>query len=1295
MVFVHQSTVKTTAIPIFCSALLLIIFQLFGLVVFHTFAELFTVIVGFVIFIVALTTFQLNQNSLFVLLGITYGNVALLDLFHLLTIPSMPLAIANNPQITLHLWVYARVIEAIALVIVPSFMGRTITLKPYLLGITTASILLLFLAFSSPMPIFINHNGLTMTKVFAEYAIIALLIVAFWRFYRIRQSIETSTNTAILISIIFTVFAEFLFTLYRDFHHIPFVFGHVAKFISFWFIYQGLIAHNLVKPFALFLKQASTYDAIPHITLVVDDNGFIHQLNQAAKNYLNQPASSQTHQHHLLHDPNIAINDCPICQAIGQHLPLKNVLILHNQKWFMVSTAPIMLEQHISTTVCTYTDVTETINTKTALAQQEQLLSQLLDNTETVSILGFNQDRQLFYINQAAERLFDLDRTKVINQYYEQLFPLENPIQLKQQFEQWLTASSTIPSFKRNLHLSHTTTRYLYTNVVVIRSPKQQTLMYLFDIDISAMRLAEQQLLEKQAIVQAVFEAIPDIFFLMDNQGVILQYHSNQQADLYVDPAKFIHKKMYDVLPYPLNEQFKQQVLKALASHNLEYFDYPLTVNGVKKYFEARVKSLPNQQVIAMIKDVTSQKNNELALHEKEQLYRQMFEHNSAIKLIIDPNTGNIIEANRAAKEFYGYGDQLLQMTIMDLRVDAIDTVREDINSTIKQQKTFFQTQHRLASGETRTIEVHSGPIQLGNKTVLFSIIQDISEQQKAITELIETEKRLQDLFNNTSSIIYIKDKEGHYIGVNKSFEALFNITEPEIRGKTDFDLFEPEIAQQFRHNDQLAINSQTPIEKEEKVYINGEYRYYISIKFPMRNSHNEVSGICAISTDITERKQAEQQILHQAHYDSLTELPNRFLSLDRLKHLVVEAKRNESLVAVLFLDLDDFKKINDSLGHAIGDQLLIQAAERLTAIVRQEDTVGRLGGDEFIVLLKDLKQTADAESVIKQLLKTFRHPFVINERELMITLSIGVAIYPDNGSTPDELLRNADAAMYNAKQQGRNTCAYFNDEMNAILARRLAVEEQLQGALQRDELTVYFQPQIQLQSNTIIGAEALIRWQNSTLGTISPVEFIPIAEQSGLIISIGQYVIKQSLALIQQWQQAHQQPLRIAVNLSPRQFRDPNLVRFIATALSDSGVQPSQLELEITEGVLLSGHRYIDNALNELADMGITLSMDDFGTGYSSLSYLRKYPFHVLKIDRGFVDGILTTKADKELVNASITLAHSLGMKVVAEGVESAEQLTLLSQLNCDFAQGFYIAKPMPAKKLLALSLTFSPPAH
>ena len=404
---------------------------------------------------------------------------------------------------------------------------------------------------------------------------------------------------------------------------------------------------------------------------------------------------------------------------------------------------------------------------------------------------------------------------------------------------------------------------------------------------------------------------------------------------------------------------------------------------------------------------------------------------------------------------------------------------------------------------------------------------------------------------------------------------------------------------------------------------------------------------------------------------------------------MLKESKRAEKQAAVFFLDLDDFKKVNDTLGHQIGDELLVEAANRLKAAVRDDDVIGRLGGDEFIVLLNQVGNSRTIGKVAEKLLDQFRVPFNLKGRELMSTVSIGIAVYPNDGKSPVELLRQADAAMYHSKEQGRNTYNFYTERMNKDVARRLLIEEHLRSALNKNEFYVIFQPVVDLRRRVVVGAEALLRWNNSEMGNVQPDEFIPIAEQTGLIVTIGQYVLEQAFMVVSVWREKYAIDFQVAVNISPRQFRDPGLVEYIQRRLEKYALPASAIELEITEGVLMTGHGMIDVALSDLNKMGMGISMDDFGTGYSSLSYLRSYPFDTLKVDKSFINDITVDHADLKLVAAAIAMGQGLGLKVIAEGIETEEQYQLLLAHQCEYGQGYLFSHPVPADEFELLLQT------
>jgi diguanylate cyclase (GGDEF)-like protein len=518
-----------------------------------------------------------------------------------------------------------------------------------------------------------------------------------------------------------------------------------------------------------------------------------------------------------------------------------------------------------------------------------------------------------------------------------------------------------------------------------------------------------------------------------------------------------------------------------------------------------------------------------------------------------------------------------------------------------------------------------------------------------------------------------------------------------------------------FDANYQSFLNSVHPLDRElvtsaieEALYERKPYNIDHRILLPdgverIVHAEAEVSRdedgrpvwMAGIMQDITERKRAEEQIYHLAYFDSLTGLPNRLLFKEYLSHALAHATRTQKMAAILFLDLDRFKQINDTLGHSIGDKLLQRVAECLVVCIRKCDTLGRvaggdvtssvsrLGGDEFTVLLTDIDTVQDAARVAHRIISTVSQPFNLDGHEMIVTTSIGISLYPDDGKDVVTLIKNADTAMYHAKDQGRNNFQFYNQSMNSTAYERLVLENHLRKALERNEFVLHYQPQFDIMTDEIIGVEALIRWRHPDLGMVSPGVFIPLAEETGLIMQIDEWVLKTACAQNKAWQEAGLPFITMAVNLSGQNFIRKNLVGIIARAIEDTRLDPRYLELELTESVLMKNAKETASTLQVLKEMGLRFSIDDFGTGYSSLSYLKRFPLDTLKIDQSFIREITTDSDNAAITTAIIAMAHSLKLKVVAEGVETEEQLAFLRDHGCHAMQGFLYSKPLPAAEV------------
>lgn len=596
-----------------------------------------------------------------------------------------------------------------------------------------------------------------------------------------------------------------------------------------------------------------------------------------------------------------------------------------------------------------------------------------------------------------------------------------------------------------------------------------------------------------------------------------------------------------------------------------------------------------------------------------------------------------------------------------------------------------YDTEYRIvrADGTVRSIAARGAADRDGRGRAyrMSGVCWDVTERKQAEENL----RKLSTAVEQSSASVMITDLDGRIEYVNPRFTDVTGYNRSEVIGQN------PSILKSGYMPEEHAKGLWTTIlagrEWHGEFYNkkkNGELYWEHASISPIREHDGSLTHFLAIMEDMTLRKEYEERLLHQANFDDLTDLPNRVLAADRLAQALARSRRNGTSAGVMFIDIDYFKLVNDTLGHPIGDELLVQAAQRLVSCVRDTDTVARFGGDEFMVIMPDLDADAHLDVITEQVLESFTRPFSLAGHEVVVTASIGLTLYPDDGEDPHMLFRNADAAMYHAKDEGRNTYRFFTPEMNRKALKRLELETHLKYALERGELSLQYMPIVNTVSGCMIGAEALLRWENAELGFVSPTSFIPIAEETGLIGPIGEWVLKESCREAGKWRQAGGAPLQLAVNVSSRQFWGANLLGAVKYALAAGGLSGQSLTIEINEQLLMEDPPATGNVIADLAAIGVQFAVDDFGTGFSSLGYLQRFHFDALKLDRTFVRDVASDGENATLARAIIAMAHGLGLQVIGEGVETEEQLAFLRECECDLVQGYFFSKPLGPHEML-----------
>lgn len=677
-------------------------------------------------------------------------------------------------------------------------------------------------------------------------------------------------------------------------------------------------------------------------------------------------------------------------------------------------------------------------------------------------------------------------------------------------------------------------------------------------------------------------------------------------------------------------------------------------------------------------------------LRESDEQYRLLFECNPVPMWVFDPKTLNFLAVNEAAIRQYGFSrEEFLTKTVTDIRPeeDVPGMLQDMASHTVGLQKRGVW-RHRKRNGEIIDVEIICAYLDFNGVNSILVAANDVTERKRAEDKVRQAEEKYRGIFEDAVIGIFQATPDGRLISVNRAHAQMHGYETPQEMmaevSNVAIDLFvDPGRMQELSHS---AMRNGIVRGAELEIYRKDRTRKWVRTNVRViRNTAGVVTLFEGTVEDITEQKAAQERMKFLAFYDALTELPHRALLQDRLENALAGARRRGEKIALLFLDLDRFKAINDSFGHAFGDLVLKDVAKRLKECVR-EQTVARVGGDEFLILMSNLKDPADAAIAAERVMNTMSESFTIQGRTLTVGCSVGVSIFPEHGEDGDTLIRNADAAMYSAKDSGRSTVRFFTDEMNAEAVERLTMDKHLRQALERKELFLVYQPQMEIASGKITGFEVLLRWNHPELGLILPDRFIPIAENNGLILAIGEWVLRTACAQARRWQDEGLCAVPVAVNVSAVQFRQESFRGLIERVLEETGLSPEYLQLELTESLLLSNADVTLSVLRDFKEMGLKLSIDDFGTGYSSFSYLKHFSVDKLKIDRSFIRDIAVDSDDAAITIAIIRLANSLHINVVAEGVENEAQMFFLQENRCDEIQGHYFSKPVSGEGAAAM---------
>ena len=1276
----------------------------------HMLLETVAVVIAMLVYVVGWNGYRRGLPGNILLLACAFLGVGILDFTHTISYPGMPdFVTPSSPEKEIDFWLAARTLASIALfsVAVTPWRPLAAAASRYILLAAVLGLVgglhWLFLFHDDLMPrTFIPGQGLTPFKIYYEYVLVALNLVtacALW----IRMRKPLPFNAAALFGAVCAMaLSEFLFTLYADVTDIYNLLGHIYKTISYLFLYCAIFIETIELPYnqlrATRNRLTSTLAAMPDVLFELDLDGRCHGYHSPRTDLLTAPAATligKTVSDFLTPDAAKEVMSALLeadakGQSTGKQFELQRA---QGKIWFELSVARKQTGPgQTARFIVLSRDVSERNLALAAVYESGERLRKLIDGLGPAMFVGLmTPDGVLIEANQPLLAAANLQSADVIGKPLNQTYWWSYAEPVQQQVCAAIERASRGVASRYDVQIRVGENQFACidfslqpvcdaTGKVVFLVPSANV--------ITERKQAEARLRRNEEILRLFVEHSPAAIAMFDLEMKYIVASHRYLVDYGLGVQSLVGRSHYEVfgdIPDRWREIHRRCLAGAIEKADEDTFPRADgRVDWVR--WEIHPWYEPDGRIGGIIlfsEVITARKQTLVALRESETRLRNVFEQaNDGIYIISAEN--RFLDANARGLEMLGYArDELLQMSVADvLAPHEVQRLAVEMLQMLSGMPLLAEWEYVRKDGSTFTGEAS---VRLLDNHAYLAIVRDLSERKQAEAEL----RRLSLAVEQSPNSIVIANIDANIEYVNDAFLKLTGYSRDEVIGKNS-RILQSGKTPAATYDDMWAHLSRGETWRGELINKRKDGSEYIELAqiTPVRQTDGRISQFLATKENITEARKAEARIERLAHFDQLTGLPNRSLLNDRFNYVHSLAQRSGEPLAVMFLDLDHFKNINDTLGHTIGDELLMEAARRIKATLREEDTVSRQGGDEFMLILH-ATDAKGAAYVATKLIEVVSQPCQIEHYELTTTASIGIAIYPHDGEDFETLSRNADTAMYRVKQGGRNNFRFYTSEMQAHSARNLQLANALRHALRRNELLLHYQPQLSVQDGRIVGMEALLRWRHSELGMISPAEFIPIAEDSGQIIPIGEWVLRTAVRQLKSWMDKGLPTMVLAVNLSAVQFRQANIVERVTRICDEVNLPHEYLELELTEAVAMGDPQAAIDVMHRLHECGIRMSIDDFGTGYSSLSYLKKFKVYKLKIDQSFVRDITEDPDDKAIVSAIINLASSLGIQTIAEGVESAGQLAFLRLQGCDEVQGYYFSKPLPAEQFEAFVRT------